>query len=72
MPETQWNGPVKAVDLESKYERVEQIGEGAYGKVYVAREITSGDLVAVKKIMIDPKKEEEGFPITATREITLL
>ena len=40
--------------------------------MYVAKDIANGDKVAVKKIMIDPKKEEEGFPITATREITLL
>lgn len=38
----------------------------------MARDKRTNDFVAVKKIMIDPKKEDEGFPITATREIMLL
>ncbi len=56
--------------VEHCYERMEQIGEGTYGEVYLARDKAIGDLVALKKIRMD--NEKEGFPITAIREIKLL
>ncbi|CAI0413608.1 unnamed protein product [Linum tenue] len=52
------------------FEKLEQIGEGTYGQVYMAREIATGEIVALKKIRMD--KEREGFPITAIREIKIL
>ncbi|CAN1145471.1 Cyclin-dependent kinase C-1 [Linum perenne] len=53
-----------------KFEKLEQIGEGTYGQVYMAREIATGEIVALKKIRMD--NEREGFPITAIREIKIL
>lgn len=50
--------------------KLEQIGEGTYGQVYMAREIQTGEIVALKKIRMD--NEKEGFPITAIREIKIL
>ena len=50
--------------LESK------IGEGTYGKVYIARDVRTGERVALKKIK--PHHEDEGFPKTETREIKIL
>lgn len=52
------------------FEKLEQIGEGTYGQVYMAREIETSEIVALKKIRMD--NEREGFPITAIREIKIL
>ncbi|KAJ1677307.1 kinase subunit of RNA polymerase II carboxy-terminal domain kinase I, partial [Spiromyces aspiralis] len=52
------------------FERLNQVGEGTYGKVYKARNRETGDLVALKRIRMET--EREGFPITAMREIRLL
>ncbi|KAL4557526.1 hypothetical protein LXL04_035707 [Taraxacum kok-saghyz] len=52
------------------FEKLEQIGEGTYGQVYMARELKTGEIVALKKIRMD--NEKEGFPITAIREIKIL
>ncbi|CAN4100710.1 unnamed protein product [Withania somnifera] len=52
------------------FEKLEQIGEGTYGQVYMAKEIRTGEIVALKKIRMD--NEREGFPITAIREINIL
>ncbi|GAA5914013.1 uncharacterized protein JCM6883_007120 [Sporobolomyces salmoneus] len=52
------------------YERIVQVGEGTYGKVYKARNVETGELVALKRIRMEAEKD--GFPITAVREIKLL
>lgn len=52
------------------YERVQQVGEGTYGKVYKAKNTLTGEYVALKKLRLET--EREGFPITAIREIKLL
>ncbi|KAH3679947.1 hypothetical protein WICMUC_000690 [Wickerhamomyces mucosus] len=52
------------------YERVVQVGEGTYGKVYKAKNIVTGAFVALKRLRME--SEREGFPITAMREIRLL
>ncbi|GJP52887.1 hypothetical protein CLOM_g11970 [Closterium sp. NIES-68] len=53
-----------------EFEKLEQIGEGTYGQVYMAREKGTGEIVALKKVRMD--NEKEGFPITAIREIKIL
>ncbi|KFK38426.1 hypothetical protein AALP_AA3G111700 [Arabis alpina] len=52
------------------FEKLEQIGEGTYGQVYMAKDKKTGEIVALKKIRMD--NEREGFPITAIREIKIL
>ncbi|KWU41818.1 Pkinase-domain-containing protein [Rhodotorula sp. JG-1b] len=52
------------------YERLVQVGEGTYGKVYKARNVETGGLVALKRIRMEA--ERDGFPVTAVREIKLL
>ncbi|CAF0851221.1 unnamed protein product [Adineta steineri] len=52
------------------YEILAKIGEGTYGEVFKAREKTTGDLCALKKVRLE--NEKEGFPITAIREIQIL
>jgi CTD kinase subunit alpha len=55
---------------ERMFERIGQVGEGTYGKVYKARNMLTGELVALKRIRME--FEKDGFPITAMREIKLL
>ncbi|PYH45040.1 cyclin-dependent serine/threonine-protein kinase CDC28 [Aspergillus saccharolyticus JOP 1030-1] len=53
------------------YHKIEKIGEGTYGVVYKARELTHPNrIVALKKIRLEA--EDEGVPSTAIREISLL
>lgn len=78
VPVSQW--PSKSADL---YEKVSQVGEGTFGKVYKARYKSvpgskgqqqnpnyKNEYVALKRILMD--NEKEGFPITAIREIMIL
>ncbi|CAM8924576.1 unnamed protein product [Rhodiola kirilowii] len=53
-----------------KYEKLEKVGEGTYGKVYKAVDKATGELVALKKTRLE--MDEEGVPPTALREISLL
>lgn len=43
---------------------------GTYGVVYKARDVSTNQLVALKKIRLEA--EDEGVPSTAIREISLL
>ncbi|XP_016288209.2 cyclin-dependent kinase 12-like [Monodelphis domestica] len=53
-----------------KFDILGIIGWGTYGQVYKAQDKDTGELVALKKFLLDDK--EEGFPITAIREIKIL
>ncbi|SAM02626.1 hypothetical protein [Absidia glauca] len=53
-----------------KYQKIEKLGEGAYGIVYKAQNRETNEVVALKRIRLD--NEEEGVPCTAIREISLL
>ncbi|XP_050962138.1 cyclin-dependent kinase 6 [Labeo rohita] len=56
----------------SDYEILAEIGQGAYGKVYKARERRGQQrLVAVKKLNI-PEEPESGIPQFVIREVALL
>lgn len=52
------------------FEKLEKVGEGTYGVVYKARNRTTNNIVALKRIRLE--QEEEGVPSTAIREISLL
>jgi hypothetical protein len=43
---------------------------GTYGVVYKAKDTSTGEVVALKKIRLE--QEDEGVPSTAIREISLL
>ncbi|KAF9530825.1 Pkinase-domain-containing protein [Crepidotus variabilis] len=53
-----------------RYQKVEKVGEGTYGVVYKAKDLNTGEVVALKKIRLEA--EDEGVPSTAIREISLL
>jgi serine/threonine protein kinase len=53
-----------------RYQNLEKIGEGTYGKVYKAKDRQTGAIVALKKIRLEAP--DEGIPSTAIREISLL
>lgn len=37
------------------YNRLEKIGEGTFGKVFLATNLKTGAKVAIKKLFLDPK-----------------
>ncbi|KAG8383529.1 hypothetical protein BUALT_Bualt04G0023000 [Buddleja alternifolia] len=43
------------------FEKLEQIGEGTYGQVYMAREKETGEIVGLKKIRMDKEKESTEY-----------
>jgi len=53
-----------------KYKQIEKVGEGTYGVVYKAQDLTTGRIVALKKIRLE--HEDDGVPSTSIREISLL
>ncbi|KAJ2080917.1 negative regulator of the PHO system [Coemansia sp. RSA 988] len=54
--------------MEGNYQRISQLGEGTYAKVFKGRS-PKGEIVALKEIVLNP---EEGAPSTAIREISLM
>jgi cell division cycle 2-like len=60
-------GPCRQVD---NFERLNHIEEGSYGWVSRAREVATGEIVALKKLKMDSLND--GFPVTALREIQTL
>lgn len=64
-------GPVETpVELKATHEYIKRLGEGTYGVVYMARELATNEIVAVKEIKIDHC--DDGIPSTAIREIAVL
>jgi serine/threonine protein kinase len=47
-----------------------QVGQGTYGSVFVGQDKATNEIVALKRI--NTEQEENGFPITAMREVKLL
>lgn len=65
--------PSYGVRTLDSYKILEMISEGAYGIVYKAVDTETGDIVALKRVKVDPLKEKEtGFPVSSIREIRAL
>jgi cell division cycle 2-like protein len=65
-PVHEW-GPCRHVD---NFERLNHIEEGSYGWVSRAKDITTGEVVALKKLKME--NSPDGFPVTGLREIQTL
>jgi serine/threonine protein kinase len=62
-----------SIDVEKRllnFNKIRKIGEGTYGEVYEAIDLSNNSKVALKKIRIENK--DEGIPITALREMCIL
>jgi serine/threonine protein kinase len=62
-----------SIDVEKRllnFKKIRKIGEGTYGEVYEAIDLSNNGKVALKKIRIENK--DEGIPITALREMCIL
>uniref|UniRef100_A0A3B0MU24 Cyclin-dependent kinase 2 homolog n=1 Tax=Theileria annulata TaxID=5874 RepID=A0A3B0MU24_THEAN len=60
------SGPVRL----KNFVKIHQVGQGAYGDVWLAEDIVNKKPVALKKLKLN--EEREGFPKNAIREILLL
>ncbi|KAL8791082.1 MAG: hypothetical protein Q9213_000289 [Squamulea squamosa] len=65
-PAPEWS-PCRHVD---NFEKLNHIEEGSYGWVSRAKEISTGEVVALKKLKMD--NSNDGFPVTGLREIQTL
>ncbi|KAJ5907460.1 hypothetical protein N7495_000142 [Penicillium taxi] len=65
-PMREWGG-CRHVD---NYERLNHIEEGSYGYVSRAKDISTGEVVALKKLKLE--SSPDGFPVTGLREIQTL
>lgn len=65
-PASEWS-PCRHVD---NYEILNHIEEGSYGSVSRAKNLTTGEIVALKKLKIE--NTPDGFPVTGLREIQTL
>lgn len=54
----------------SNFDTLNQIEEGSYGWVSRAKDVSTNEVVALKKVKMD--YNQDGFPITALREINIL
>jgi serine/threonine protein kinase len=64
-----FQAPVVLRDV-NVFERKHQVGEGTYGSVFVGKDKQTNEIVALKRF--NTKQEENGFPITAIREVKIL
>ncbi|MCJ1313859.1 hypothetical protein MMC25_007539 [Agyrium rufum] len=65
-PAPEW-GPCRHVD---NFDKLNHIEEGSYGWVSRAKEVATGEVVALKKLKMD--NAPDGFPVTGLREIQTL
>ncbi|XP_058869313.1 cyclin-dependent kinase 4-like [Acipenser ruthenus] len=59
-----------AQECRMQYEPVAEIGGGAYGTVYKARDRQSGKFVALKSVRV--QTDQDGLPLSTVREVALL
>lgn len=59
-------------NIETRYNKISSLGEGAYGSVYKAVDTESGLQVAIKQMEIEPERRENGIPGHCLREAAVL
>ncbi len=55
--------------MEKSYEKVKSLGEGTYGKVYLAKD-NKGEYYAIKRVLLDNNVPHKG--IVSLKEIDVL
>ncbi|ULU10760.1 hypothetical protein L5515_000854 [Caenorhabditis briggsae] len=59
--------------MSKRYETIRHLGEGQFANVYMAKDLETGEVVAIKKIKLGSREEaKDGINRTAIREIKLL
>lgn len=61
--------PVALRDV-TVFDKKKEVGKGTYGIVFVAQDRGTKEVVALKQV--NTKQEENGFPVTALREVKIL
>ena len=56
--------------ISEQYDLLSEVGAGAYGRVIKARDKATGEIVAIKEIK--PEFKREGVPISVMREVRIL
>ncbi|KAI7863548.1 kinase-like domain-containing protein [Spinellus fusiger] len=69
-PPSQNTHPFSGCSPITDYDFSRKLGEGTFGEVHKARHKVTGQLVALKRILMH--NEKDGVPITAMREIKIL
>lgn len=59
-------------EVRSKYKKIEKIGEGTFASVFLARNIHTATLVAIKKLKTGAAGARDGIDVTAMREFKFL
>lgn len=55
MPRARDDSPERAFLIHGRYEKLEKLGEGTYGKVYKALDSKTGQIVALKKCRLQAR-----------------
>lgn len=58
--------------VRSKYKKIEKIGEGTFAAVFLARNVHTDVLVAIKKLKTGAAGTRDGIDVTAMREFKFL
>ncbi|KAI6223466.1 Cell division protein kinase 7 [Aphelenchoides besseyi] len=65
--------PTAVLEGKDRYETIKHLGEGQFANVFMAKDLMTGDVVAIKKIKLGSRSETaDGINRTALREIKLL
>lgn len=63
-------GSKSAPDWTSNHTLIDELA--AYGVVFRAKDLTNSKIVALKQVRMSPEERQNGVPITALREISIL
>jgi len=75
LPVPSWashNGLIQGCRNVTAYRPLRCIDQGTYGRVFLAEDRETGERVALKQIKFETASVNEGFPMTALREMGLL
>lgn len=73
-PAKSTSGPSANTSVRTRYSKVKKVGEGTYASVFLAKNLETGESVAIKKIKINAGAAggKDGLDPTALREVGFL